>query len=605
MSYKSSSKQDSFRGQDVSIPNKEDSLILDENTDPEFNPAPDGGLEAWLVAAGAACIFFSCLGFANSFGVLQEYYMSHQLRGHSADAIAWIGSVSTFIQFAAGALSGPLFDRYGAWVVRPAAVTYIFATMMTSLCTEYWHFMLAQGVLMGSAMAFLQIPAFAAVSQYFDKKRAAAFGIAVSGSSIGGVVFPIALSKMLNDSSLSFGWSIRIMGFVMIPLMSFSCITVRSRLPGRKTSFFLPEAFKNPLFLLVISSLFFLFIGMFAPLFFIPTYAVSRGVNPTLASYFLAITNAASTFGRVIPGVLADKYGRLNVYSLGGLSTGVVILCMNEAKSTAALVVYAAVFGFTSGTIISGVSAAFTLVVKDPRDNGTYMGMGLAVSSLAALIGPPVNGALVDRHLNNMDYTTDEIVNAYQSERLEFIKADKDDTNHQKIALEILKDPVVQALTAPSMLQPKGQQDCKSYLQSVCDSLLGVAICLRDENTKTPTVIGIMCIGWGGISPNVAHHRNAEIGITLIKEHQGKGYGREAINWILDWGFRHAGLHTIGISTASYNPRAVHLYESMGFVHEGSRRATIWQNRGWHDLINFGMTEAEWETLRGLPQLQN
>ncbi|KAJ4072967.1 hypothetical protein NW756_014430 [Fusarium oxysporum] len=364
----------------------------------DLSHAPDGGLQAWLVAAGSACIFFSCLGFANSFGVLQEYYMTHQLRGHSEDAIAWIGSISTFIQFAVGALSGPMFDRYGSWVLRPAAVTYVFATMMTSLCTEYWHFMLAQGILMGTAMAFLQIPAFAAVSQYFDKKRAAAFGIAVSGSSIGGVVFPIALSKMLNDSSLGFGWSIRIMGFVMIPLMSFSCMTVRPRLPSRKTSFFLIEPFKNPLYLLVIGSLFFLFIGMFAPLFFIPTYAVSRGVNPTVASYLLAITNAASTFGRIIPGVLADKYGRLNMYSLGGLCTGVVILCMNEAKTTAALVVYALVFGFCSGTIISGVSAAFTLVSKDPRNNGTYMGMGLAVSSLAALIGPPVNGVLVSKY---------------------------------------------------------------------------------------------------------------------------------------------------------------------------------------------------------------
>ncbi|KAF5254869.1 hypothetical protein FANTH_365 [Fusarium anthophilum] len=348
-----------------------------------LSPAPDGGLQAWLVAAGSACIFFSCLGFANSFGVLQEYYMTHQLQGHSEDAIAWIGSISTFIQFA---------------VLRPAAVTYIFATMMTSLCTGYWHFMLAQGILMGTAMAFLQIPAFAAVSQYFDKKRAAAFGITVSGSSIGGVVFPIALSKMLNDSSLGFGWSIRIMGFVMIPLMSFSCMVVRPRLPSRKTSFFLIEPFKNSLYLLVIGSLFFLFIGMFAPLFFIPTYAVSRGVNPTLASYLLAITNAASTFGRIIPGILADKYGRLNMYSLGGLSTGVVILCMNEAKSTAALVVYALVFGFCSGTIISGVSAVFTLVSKDPRNNGTYMGMGLAVSSFAALIGPPVNGVLVSKY---------------------------------------------------------------------------------------------------------------------------------------------------------------------------------------------------------------
>ncbi|KAM0227125.1 hypothetical protein ACHAPO_011805 [Fusarium lateritium] len=221
---------------------------------------------------------------------------------------------------------------------------------------------------------------------------------------------------------------------------------------------------------------------------------------------------------------------------------------------------------------------------------------------------PPVNDSInyaLYSDPNNMDYTTGEIVNAYRSERLEYIRADKNDTNLQKVALEILKDPVVQALTAPSILQPKGQKECDSYLESVCNSLLGVAICLRDENTKTPVIIGVMCIGWGGIAPHVVHHRNAEIGITLLKEHQGKGYGREAINWILDWGFKHAGLHTIGITTASYNPRAVHLYESIGFVHEGIRRQQIWQNRGWHDLINLGMTEREWENLRGLPQLHN
>ncbi|KAF4975107.1 hypothetical protein FZEAL_8055 [Fusarium zealandicum] len=378
------------RGKKKMAPDSSGSLL--------YGDAPDGGLQAWLVAAGSACIFFSCLGFANSFGVLQEYYMTHQLRGESADKIAWIGSISTFIQFAAGAIGGPLFDRFGAWVIRPAAVTYVFATMMTSLCTEYWQFMLAQGILMGTSMAFLQLPAFAAVSQYFDKKRAAAMGIVVSGSSIGGVVFPIALSKMLNDSSLGFGWSVRVMGFVMIPLITFSCITIRARLPPRTASFFIGAAFKDTRYLLLISSLFFMFLGMFTPLFFIPSYAVTRGMDATLASYLLAIINGASTFGRIIPGVLADKYGRLNVYTLGGLSTGIVILCMNQAKTTASLVVYAVVFGFTSGTIFSGVSAAFSLVTKDARDNGTYMGMGMAVSSLAALIGPPVNGVLVDKY---------------------------------------------------------------------------------------------------------------------------------------------------------------------------------------------------------------
>jgi hypothetical protein len=77
---------------------------------------PEGGLQAWLVAAGGACIFFSALGFANSFGVFEEYYLTHQLQGQSADNVAWIGSVSSFLQFAAGAIGGPLFDRYGAWV---------------------------------------------------------------------------------------------------------------------------------------------------------------------------------------------------------------------------------------------------------------------------------------------------------------------------------------------------------------------------------------------------------------------------------------------------------------------------------------------------------
>lgn len=36
-----------------------------------FPPAPDGGRRAWLVAAGSASIFFSCLGFMNSVGVFR------------------------------------------------------------------------------------------------------------------------------------------------------------------------------------------------------------------------------------------------------------------------------------------------------------------------------------------------------------------------------------------------------------------------------------------------------------------------------------------------------------------------------------------------------
>ena len=258
--------------------------------------------------------------------------------------------------------------------------------------------MLVQGVLTGIAIGLLMFPAMAAVSQYFDKKRATALGLALSGSSIGGIVVPIALSKMLNGSSLGFGWTVRVIGLAMLPLLAFSCVTVKSRLPPRTTTFFIGAAFKEANFILLIVSVFFMCLGMFTPPFFIPKYAVTRGMDATLASYLLAILNAAATFGRIIPGMLADKFGRLNILALAGVITGIIICCLNKAETIATLVLYSVVFGFSWGTIVSGSSAAFAVCPKDPRDIGTYMGMGLAVSSFGALIGPPVNGMLVNRY---------------------------------------------------------------------------------------------------------------------------------------------------------------------------------------------------------------
>ncbi|KLU93027.1 hypothetical protein MAPG_11968, partial [Magnaporthiopsis poae ATCC 64411] len=152
---------------------------------------PDGGKEAWLCAAGTAGIMFCSLGYANSFGVFQSYYMHHQLQNHSPDDISWIGSIQVFLVFLSGAIGGPIFDRYGAWVIRPAAVVYVLSVMLTSICTEYWHFVLAQGVLSGISNGLLMFPAMAAVPQYFDRKRGAAMGLAIAGSSLGAVVFPI------------------------------------------------------------------------------------------------------------------------------------------------------------------------------------------------------------------------------------------------------------------------------------------------------------------------------------------------------------------------------------------------------------------------------
>lgn len=92
-------------------------LVIElEEHKPDDQDFPEGGREAWLVAAGTAGIMFCSLGYTNSFGVFQAHYMRYQLQGYTPNDISWIGSTQAFLVFASGAIGGPLFDRYGALV---------------------------------------------------------------------------------------------------------------------------------------------------------------------------------------------------------------------------------------------------------------------------------------------------------------------------------------------------------------------------------------------------------------------------------------------------------------------------------------------------------
>ena len=249
-------------------------------------------------------------------------------------------------------------------------------------------------------------PGMAEIGQYFNKKRGAAMGIAVAGSSLGGIIFPIALKYMLYNPRLGFGWTVRILGFIMLALLLPAAAGIRARLPPRMDHFFLPAAFKEVHFCLLTGALFVAMMGIFTPLFYLPTYAVEHDMSTRLSLYLLAIVNAASFFGRVIPGIMADKFGRLNAFCAAALGTGILAICWQKIVTNAGLIVFAVLYGFFSGAVVSLMSVCFAQVPKNPQDIGTYMGMSMFIVSFAALIGPSINGALVT-HYNSFDQAAD------------------------------------------------------------------------------------------------------------------------------------------------------------------------------------------------------
>ena len=71
---------------------------------------------------------------------------------------------------------------------------------------------------------------------------------------------------------------------------------------------------------------------------------------------------------------------------------------MQKLENNAGIIVFAGFYGFCSGAIISGMAVCLAQITPDAREIGTYMGMGMAVISIAALIGPPIDGALVKEY---------------------------------------------------------------------------------------------------------------------------------------------------------------------------------------------------------------
>jgi MFS family permease len=164
----------------------------------------------------------------NAYGIFQQYYTSLYLHNNTDFQISWLGSFSIFSLFAFAPAAGILADKVGPQIPMAAgSVGLLVGMFMTSLCREYYQFFLAQGLLIGVSMSFIAIPASGAVPRYFVRNRGLATGITVAGSSLGGVIWPIAFDRMLHQDGIGFPWAMRIGGFIMIPLCVISVLAVR------------------------------------------------------------------------------------------------------------------------------------------------------------------------------------------------------------------------------------------------------------------------------------------------------------------------------------------------------------------------------------------
>ncbi|KAJ5871303.1 uncharacterized protein N7529_003656 [Penicillium soppii] len=373
---------------------------------PAIGPPPDGGAQAWLVVLGAFSGLFVSFGWINCIGVFQTYYESHQLSKYSTSTVTWITSLETFVMFFCGPIFGTMFDGHGPrYILLLGTFLHVFGLMMASLSTEYYQFILAQGICSPIGASAIFNASVNSVSTWFAKRRAFALGVTAAGSSLGGVIFPIMVTRLIPE--VGFPWAMRICAFLILFMLVIANLTIKSRLPHRPKPFDI-LSFLRPLaelkFALTLAGAFCFFWGMFLPFTFVITQAERYGMSQNLAGYLIPILNASSIFGRTLPGYLADKVGRYNTMVITTFFSAILVLALwLPSRGNIPAIIFSALYGFGSGAFVS-LAPACIAQISDLRQVGVRNGTFFAVISFAALTGTPIGGALVPDVLHG-DYT--------------------------------------------------------------------------------------------------------------------------------------------------------------------------------------------------------
>ncbi|PNH33120.1 hypothetical protein BJF96_g3809 [Verticillium dahliae] len=268
--------------------------------------------------------------------------------------------------------------------------------MLLSICTDYWHFMLAFGVLNGLGASLLFTPSIAAVGHWFKERRGLATGVASSGGSIGGIVFPLALNGLLGR--LGWAWTIRIIGFICLAFCGTANLLIRSRLRPALNATARPDfrILRDTAFALTTAGIFLLELALFIPITYISSYMVHEGFSTDQAYQILAILNAASVFGRVLAGWWGDAFGPFNSNMLAVVLSLVACLgvWLPAGSTLGGIVVFAVLFGFASGNNIS-ISPVCIGRLCRTQNYGRYYATTYTLVAFACLIGIPIGGEII------------------------------------------------------------------------------------------------------------------------------------------------------------------------------------------------------------------
>ncbi|GME80986.1 unnamed protein product [Ambrosiozyma monospora] len=314
--------------------------------------------------------------------------------------------------------SGAYFDRNGARVPLLVGTTIACGSLLAlGNCTEVYQFILSFAVGFGGGASIISPALMGSVAQHFPKhRRSTVMGIAGTGGCVGGVLFPAMLTK--SYQTLGFQWSMRCVAFISFACLAIACVLVKEKnLPEKQNlktkeklklymtkSFDLKAVFTDKRYFFTVCGCTFAEIAVTVTGGYFSFITVKNGFTESESFLIVTVMNIVSVLGRYLAGHIADR-------SIGAFATMIVLLVvtgltdlviwMPFKSNIAALWVYAVVYGFFFGGILSLLPSTCSHIVRADTFGSRYATM-YAIAGMIFVGMMPAASAIIGNGESSM-----------------------------------------------------------------------------------------------------------------------------------------------------------------------------------------------------------
>jgi MFS family permease len=324
---------------------------------------------------------------------------------------AGISSAMTlnFIVMGLGAFGwGAASDRFGTRIVVLIGAALLgLALVVASQATSLLQFQLTYGILVGLAASAFFAPMIAAATAWFEQNRS----LAVSLVSAGMGVAPMTISPLARWLISAYDWRVAMLtiGILAWSLLLPAALLVR-RAPAvnptpavgggsggmlETVGMSAAQALRSPQFLVLGLTFFACCAAHSGPIFHMVSYAIFCGVAPMAAVSVYSVEGLAGLGGRLLLGLLGDRFGAKPVLIAGLLVQAVAIGTYVFVSRLSEFYALAIIFG----TAYGGVMPLYAVLAREyfgQHIMGTVFGAVTMLSSLGMAFGPLAGGWIYD-----------------------------------------------------------------------------------------------------------------------------------------------------------------------------------------------------------------